>query len=793
MDVKKSSFGESLKTTLTRRFATYQKKDAFTDLTAGLFAFLFAGAHGVFGAFPFGIALLAVVRRHVLAVFLGTLLGTLRLGSVAPVYLCVYALLFLVRVLLSYPRRVCKFLPQSPALFSEEPALRIATALLFCFGASVYELFYGNAALYVVYFCLAMVLLGPLAAFLFLPFVERGDGFRLLLSPVTEETAPPLLWQASVLSLAFVTARSLAGLSLFGISADLFLSAFFVFFFSKRFGAWRSAAAGAFLSLPFGLIALPTLSLLGLVAGPLWRFGGVYALSIASAAASILCGYLGGVAAFVSLMPELYCSALLAWPIYSKIAVSYDPRASLALPSGAPLPKEVLALPEAEKKGSLRLQEMSKAFGSLSELFGELSRKRQKPTYEEYYDAAASACREHCTACRGQAACWKRDGAAEVALGALTERVLCNAELTEDALPPALLCNCKSVDKLLETARHAFAEASRAHHSQNRTEHLATDYALVSRLFEEAAKEERVASAEDVKATVALAAAFRELGIETEKVAVYGNRRRRVVAGGKGWQGKQIAADTLRGAAEKVCGTALTDPEFFLGKDEVRMQMESRPRFGAEVATSSHPSCSGEVSGDTVDAFKNREDFFYAYVSDGMGSGREAALTSGLCGEFLKRMLEVGCSKTVTLRLLNQMVRTKGGETFATVDLLEVDLLTGAACFVKSGAVNSFVKRGDNLFRIRAGTSPVGILPTLDAERINFEVRVGDIIIMMSDGVAPTPEVPSWLLEALGGDLSGDLSLSAERLVELAQKENSAADDTSICLIRITPPKKTLA
>ena len=795
MDVKKSGFKESLRELLARRFASYGKEDALADIVAFCFAFLFSGAHGLYGAFPFGIALLAVVRRHAVAVLLGVLLGTVRLGSVAPAYLAIYALLFAARMLFSAPIRR-RFLPCSEAFFSELPQIRLTLCILFCFGAAAYEIFYGAAAFYVFFFCLAMILLGPVAALCFLPFCECADGFSLLFSPVTEKTrygrASPLLWQGSVLALSLVTVRALAGFALFGISADIFFAAFFTLFFSKRFGTIKGAAAGAALSLLFGWTALPAFLLLGAVSGLLWRFGGIYAMTLSVAAAGVYCGYVGGLSTFVSLMPELALSALLAWPIYTRIALGYAPKAAVRLPAAAALPKSEPPprLPSGTGEEDARLLRISSAFGRLSRTFAQVSDKMRDPSLEEYCDACTAAARRHCAGCAEQRSCWSEGGTAQRGVRAFCEGSHRGGALDGGCLPPELTCHCQSVDKLLTVLTQAASGVREKHHRGNRTGYLATDYAMVSRLFEEAAKHQRTRASEDVKCTLALSAALRELGVQTETLAVYGDRNRRIVAGGKNWQGKSLSADTLRKTAESICGTALTDPEFYIDGSSVTMEMKSRTRLGAEVAMASMPSDSGEVSGDQAGAFQNEEEYFYAYISDGMGSGRDAAVTSGLCGEFLREMLESGCGKTTTLKMLNQMVRSKGSECFATVDLLEVDLLTGKACFIKSGAASSYVKRGDHLFRIRAGTSPVGILPSLDAERIDFEVKVGDTVILMSDGVSASPEETPWLLDLLGEPLGDDLAAVADRVLTEARQKNSASDDMSVCLVRITPPKK---
>ena len=118
-----------------------------------------------------------------------------------------------------------------------------------------------------------------------------------------------------------------------------------------------------------------------------------------------------------------------------------------------------------------------------------------------------------------------------------------------------------------------------------------------------------------------------------------------------------------------------------------------------------------------------------------MGSGREAALTARICTVFLEKMLTAGNRKETALRLLNSFVRAKGIECSATVDLMELDLITGRAGFIKSGAAPSYVRRDGNLFKLQSKTVPIGIMRALDAEQLCFDVEAGDVSIMLSDDV----------------------------------------------------------
>ena len=86
-------------------------------------------------------------------------------------------------------------------------------------------------------------------------------------------------------------------------------------------------------------------------------------------------------------------------------------------------------------------------------------------------------------------------------------------------------------------------------------------------------------------------------------------------------------------------------------------------------------------------------------LSDGMGSGKMASLASEVSAMFLDKMLSAGAGLEITLRMLNHILRANTGEVSTTVDLCELDRVTGEVKFVKSGAAPSYVIRGDSLFK----------------------------------------------------------------------------------------------
>lgn len=192
------------------------------------------------------------------------------------------------------------------------------------------------------------------------------------------------------------------------------------------------------------------------------------------------------------------------------------------------------------------------------------------------------------------------------------------------------------------------------------------------------------------------------------------------------------------------------------------------------------------ISGDAVVSFE-ADGRFYMVISDGMGSGKEAALTSGVCVTLLEKLIRSGAEMETALKMLNRILRAAGRETSATVDIAEIDLVTGEARFVKSGAAPSFVLRDGSIFRLQSKTVPIGIIRALDAEMIRFDIAPGDTIVMVSDGAARSYEEVPWLLDMMTADdtvLYGNEKEAAAKIVGEAARRGSM-DDITCAVLRI--------
>jgi len=157
-----------------------------------------------------------------------------------------------------------------------------------------------------------------------------------------------------------------------------------------------------------------------------------------------------------------------------------------------------------------------------------------------------------------------------------------------------------------------------------------------------------------------------------------------------------------------------------------------------------------EVSGDTFSCIQLPGGEFLMALSDGMGSGSEAMEESKTVIELLEQMAEAGFSHDSAIKLVNSLYMAGDSkESYATADIVILNLYKGNCCFLKNGACATYLRHKHNVTVIEGQTLPVGIINEIESYAGKIEISEGDYVIMVTDGVADCfPE---------GKDLSGYL------------------------------------
>lgn len=208
-------------------------------------------------------------------------------------------------------------------------------------------------------------------------------------------------------------------------------------------------------------------------------------------------------------------------------------------------------------------------------------------------------------------------------------------------------------------------------------------------------------------------------------------------------------------------------------------------------ATSSHD----DISGDNF-TFGRVENTKYIALSDGMGTGEKANLESKAAIELLEKMLELGTSREMTLRSINNILRAKSeDEIFTTLDIGFIDLYSGKLELVKSGAAPTFIKRKDECIVISSESLPIGIFNNVEYKVYEERLEDGDIVIMMSDGVLDANKKTSnsvkWMQNLIASINSLNPQFISDEIFNTARltNRNKIDDDMTLLVTKVWKDK----
>ncbi len=744
---------------------------AAKGLALGLMAFFLGRTEIFFSAAPFGAALLASAGRYTPFIYIGLITSSLfSVGMAIPLFL-MYSMGILLRFIISY----CLLEKKKSPLFAEPVSYRALTAAVMMFMMGVYRCISGGFLWYDLFGTLIGMLTAPALALLYYGVFEKKHRF----------TSYHDLGMAALMASCVFSVREVTVL---GFSVSAIIAFGIALYISKECGMLRGGVAGLIAGLAYNVFYAPLFSVAGLISGLFWKTG-----TIAATGAALVCGiiygvYMDGFSSLQALAPDLLAASLI-FTLLARLNVL--PRPILYSGSGT-LPDNYadrIAVAQKKEEGStLRFKTMASAFTSLSRTFYDLSNAQKRPDFSVVRDRCKSCFEEHCRGCTRKVICWdtQYEDTAEV-LTNLASRIYSGEVAAKDNIPEYLAKRCSRIDEILSDINKSYARVLEDAMKSDKAEIFAIDYAAMSALLEDAIKENAKEYEVDEKLTAKLKGSARYLNFTSSNMAVYGKRRKQIIAGGVDLARVKLGVDEIRRSFERVAGVPLTSPDFSVEKGYITMTMQSARVFSVESAKATSQKENEVINGDSISFFENSEDYFYTLLGDGMGSGREAALTSRLATVYLDRMLRSGNKKEQSIKMLNSFLRQKNQESFTTIDLLEIDLLSGNASFLKSGAAPSYVLRGTSIFKISSNTMPVGITKELYAEEVSFALEEGDMIVMVSDGISESFEDGLWLADMLTNSVkpTAELADVCEMILEEAKRRNDERDDMTVGIVKI--------
>lgn len=589
----------------------------------------------------------------------------------------------------------------------------------------------------------------------------------------TERKKRELIFSGGVLATSFMFVYALSKIPINGFSPAVMLSAFIILYCSTRLGAIHGLLSGLVCGIAASSFNDVSYAISFGIAGFLSASFNTKKLAVSAVAFKIsfcaLLLYINGTVDAVAIF-----SAVLA-------SVLFIPLSEVLPPLRA---KSIVPFTVCNKKNS-GFERLSGAFTSLSEVVYNVSDKLKYPNASEVKEKITGTVISHCASCEMCDSCsTKALLCSQGAFDILCERLM-SGGVTASDIPDKYAGSCTKLLHLAEKLNEGYAELVNDRFKENKTEILASEYSTMARLIKYTSQKTKTDKTEDKELTEKANAALAAIGVRFTSLEAYGQRLKTIDIRGVKLEKLPCNSEELAHYMSEKCGYLFGEPEYIgIGENSV-MRFTRKRKIKLEYARCACAKENNNVNGDSVNFFESDEHFFYALISDGMGSGRSAALTSRLTSVFIEKLLTTGAHKTVTLEMLNNLLLSKNDESFATVDLLEIDLLSGEASFIKAGAAPAYILRASKLYKIASFTPPAGIIRSFNAENTKFFLEKGDTVMMLSDGIVQSYDEVPWLCELLSASSYDDPARLSERVLQKAKKINLREDDMTCVAIKV--------
>ena len=210
------------------------------------------------------------------------------------------------------------------------------------------------------------------------------------------------------------------------------------------------------------------------------------------------------------------------------------------------------------------------------------------------------------------------------------------------------------------------------------------------------------------------------------------------------------------------------------------------PRLDAAFGVAYAIKSGEKVSGDTHSVIKINEHSFLMALSDGMGSGEYAKKVSATAISLIEAFYRAEMPEGTVLKTINKLLSFNSDERFTCIDIAAVNLNTGAADFVKIGSPAGIIIREGEIKILESQSLPLGILDNLRPTVCSEQLKCGDIVVFMSDGITFAFSSSTELYEFMQ-ELKplNPQSLADKILAGAMARCPSVADDMTVLCTRI--------
>ena len=441
----------------------------------------------------------------------------------------------------------------------------------------------------------------------------------------------------------------------------------------------------------------------------------------------------------------------------------------------------------------MRLDFASKALSDVSNEVDEVSDKLSgiiTPTVEGVYEKAVESA---CARCGMKVFCWEhRDGVDMEMLSRTQDKLCSEGRISTSDLCTEFRQKCCRTPEMTSAINRAYQSYISSRAAQKRIDEVrqvvAGQFCGLGSILEEMAEEYSNYEVFDNDLAEKITVKLKDMGLCPSAVSCRIDHlgRMTIEAEAADSKGSKLRRALMVHELNKLCGRHFEAPTVTNAYGTVRISICERPCLDAEIASSQHISGDGKLCGDHFCYFNDGSGRLVVILSDGMGTGGRAAVDGTMASSIMEKLVKAGLGFDCSLKVVNSALLVKSeDESLATLDVLSLDLYSGRADFMKAGAALSFIRKGNDMFRVQTPSLPAGILPQIDFSYTQDDLLDGDIIVMISDGAIATGE--DWIENIILSYDDKPIQQLADKIADEAvtRRNDGHDDDITVIAMRI--------
>ncbi|ARU60591.1 stage II sporulation protein E [Tumebacillus avium] len=450
---------------------------------------------------------------------------------------------------------------------------------------------------------------------------------------------------------------------------------------------------------------------------------------------------------------------------------------------------------------AMRIREVSSVFDELSRTFSQISSTVVKPQDDVMNKTFDVVAKEVCASCFKRTQCWEKNFYGTYrALFDTATLIDIEGGVNQSNMPAELKKFCVRTEQILPAMNRAVEMSKRDMQWQyqlaDSRNMVAAQLSGIGTIMGDLAQEIRKENNVSVDHEEHIVAALEHLGLSIRSVDIVsldeGKVEIEVTSAGASSadEGEKLIAPLL----SEIIGEniVVSRKRFWEDENSVTMTLSSAKIYHIETGVASAAKDGRMHCGDSFTTLDVGNGKFAVAVSDGMGNGERAMQESSAAIRLLQQLLKAGFEEQMAIKTVNSvlLLRSKD-EIFTTMDLALIDMFTAKTEFLKIGSSPSFIKRGQQVFSIEGENVPIGILQDIDIQTVEEELKEGDLLILMSDGIFDAPkhtdDKEGWLKKRIEEFESNNPQEIADMLVELAVRINHGKiiDDMTVLVAKV--------